>query len=301
MNKKRIAFTLIELLVVIAIIGILSGLIVVSMNGVTQKATIAKAQVFSSSLKNALMMNIVGQWTFDDITDYNSETKVVNSGGGVPDSWKDNDGQAYGGPTLSTDCVSGNCLIFDGNDYIDVPYNSNMRPTDRVSFAGWGHRNDWSNAGNTRILSCTETGGYNITIYPGSAEAYVFANTTYTTPNFYTSTPAPGWHYFVGTFDGRRAKTYFDGVLADSHDYGAVYSLVYAYTNSLIIGAEASTGSGAGEGYFVGKIDEIKIYNEAVPTSYIKEQYYSGLYRLYTNGGITKEEYLSRVNELAIK
>jgi prepilin-type N-terminal cleavage/methylation domain-containing protein len=52
-----IAFTLIELLVVIAIIGILSGLIVVTMNGVTQKANIAKAQVFSNSLRNALMLN----------------------------------------------------------------------------------------------------------------------------------------------------------------------------------------------------------------------------------------------------
>ena len=52
MNKFiKQAFTLIELLVVIAIIGILSGLIVVSMSGVTQKATIAKAQVFSNSLR----------------------------------------------------------------------------------------------------------------------------------------------------------------------------------------------------------------------------------------------------------
>ena len=48
------AFTLIELLVVIAIIGILSGLIVVTMSGVTQKARIAKAQAFSNSLRNAL-------------------------------------------------------------------------------------------------------------------------------------------------------------------------------------------------------------------------------------------------------
>ena len=45
---KQLAFTLIELLVVIAVIGILSGLIVVSMSGVTNKATIAKAQVFSN-------------------------------------------------------------------------------------------------------------------------------------------------------------------------------------------------------------------------------------------------------------
>jgi prepilin-type N-terminal cleavage/methylation domain-containing protein len=63
MNKLlRQAFTLIELLVVIAIIGILSGLIVVSMSGVTQKANIAKAQVFSNSLRNSLMLIIVGEW-----------------------------------------------------------------------------------------------------------------------------------------------------------------------------------------------------------------------------------------------
>ena len=37
MKKYLIAFTLIELLVVIAIIGILSGLIVVAMGGITQK------------------------------------------------------------------------------------------------------------------------------------------------------------------------------------------------------------------------------------------------------------------------
>jgi len=61
----RQAFTLIELLVVIAIIGILSGLIIVSMNGITNSATVAKAQVFSNSLRNALMMNLVSEWKFD--------------------------------------------------------------------------------------------------------------------------------------------------------------------------------------------------------------------------------------------
>ena len=68
------AFTLIELLVVIAIIGILSGLIVVAMGGVTQKATIAKSQIFSNSLRNSLMLDILAQYTFDDITDYISST-----------------------------------------------------------------------------------------------------------------------------------------------------------------------------------------------------------------------------------
>ena len=63
MSKK--AFTLIELLVVIAVIGILSGLIVVSMGGITTKANIAKLQVFSNSIKNSLMSDFVAEYRLD--------------------------------------------------------------------------------------------------------------------------------------------------------------------------------------------------------------------------------------------
>jgi prepilin-type N-terminal cleavage/methylation domain-containing protein len=97
------AFTLIELLVVIAIIGILSGLIVVSMSGVTQKATIAKAQVFSNSLRNSLMLNLISEWKLD---------------GNANDSWSGgNNGTWYGSEEgtntsanyrPSDECVSGN-------------------------------------------------------------------------------------------------------------------------------------------------------------------------------------------------
>ncbi|MFA5432192.1 MAG: prepilin-type N-terminal cleavage/methylation domain-containing protein [Candidatus Paceibacterota bacterium] len=54
LNKK--AFTLIELLVVIAIIGILSGLIVVSMNGATNSANDAKRKANISTISKALMV-----------------------------------------------------------------------------------------------------------------------------------------------------------------------------------------------------------------------------------------------------
>jgi prepilin-type N-terminal cleavage/methylation domain-containing protein len=82
MNKLFFkAFTLIELLVVIAIIGILSGLIVVTMSGVTAKATIAKGQVFSNSLRNALMLNLAAEYRLD---------------GNANDSWGSNNGTWYG-------------------------------------------------------------------------------------------------------------------------------------------------------------------------------------------------------------
>ena len=54
-NYKRQAFTLIELLVVIAIIGILSGLIVVSINGAVASANDAKRKSNISAISRALL------------------------------------------------------------------------------------------------------------------------------------------------------------------------------------------------------------------------------------------------------
>lgn len=287
MSKKQIAFTLIELLVVIAIIGILSGLIVVSMGGMTQKATIAKAQVFSNSLRNSLMLNLVSEWKLDSNTN---------------DSWNGgNNGTAVVATSTTSGCVQGTCYNFNGNGYVEIPYNANTR-TAKVTFAGWGYMENWATANDVRIISCTEVGGYNITIYTGYADAFIYANSQYTRPTFYSSVPSSGWHYFVGSFDGRYAKVYFDGALADTHDYVTIYPLAYSYANSLLIGAEAGAGTGsAGNGYFTGRIDEVRIYNEGVTASQIKEQYYLGLSSLLTNKQITSEEYLSRIKDVSKK
>ena len=119
MNKK-LAFTLIELLVVIAVIGILSGLIVVSMSGTSQKATIAKAQIFSNSLRNSLMSDMVSQWKFDEA-----------SGTTAYDFWGGNNATLSGTvlPQITTaGCVYGNCLYLDGaNSYLSVANVNNLK------------------------------------------------------------------------------------------------------------------------------------------------------------------------------
>jgi len=103
------AFTLIELLVVIAIIGILSGLIIVSMGGITSSATVAKAQVFSNSLRNALMMNLVAEYKLD---------------GNANDNWGGRNGTLHGTTTVSSGCPQGTCLSFNGSsDYVNFSDN----------------------------------------------------------------------------------------------------------------------------------------------------------------------------------
>jgi prepilin-type N-terminal cleavage/methylation domain-containing protein len=56
MTKLNKGFTLIELLVVIAIIGILSGLIIVSMNSATKQANDARVQASLDQLRTAAQL-----------------------------------------------------------------------------------------------------------------------------------------------------------------------------------------------------------------------------------------------------
>jgi len=80
---ERRGFTLIELLVIIAIIGILANIILVNVQGIREKAKIAKAEKEVRSLYQALIWyNIdTGDWpvsnNIDSLPEWNS-------------SWKDN-------------------------------------------------------------------------------------------------------------------------------------------------------------------------------------------------------------------
>jgi len=295
----KTAFTLIELLVVIAIIGILSGLIVISMSGVTNKANIAKAQIFSNSLRNSLMADMIAEYKFE---------------GDATNSWGDSEGTAYG-PTYKTssECLSGQCINFDGiDDYVDISNVDNLKSsTGTISiWFKWtiGDVNvlfslidkDTAQLDSMQLGLGNWTGGQtdeSVGFLYRDASIYkiigYYKNGTYTYRD-------NNWHNIVMTVGENYNKMYFDGKEVDlTYSYGSSSVGGYFSQNTNIDTAEIGArlyNITTRDTYFGGSIDDLRIYDIAIPISQIKEQYYAGLNKLLISGNISSEEYVLRIN-----
>lgn len=283
----KTAFTLIELLVVIAIIGILSGLIVVTMNGVTAKANIAKSQVFSNSLRNALMANLVAEYKFDG---------NANDGwGGINGTWYGSGGGSNTAANYrpSAECVSGQCLNFDGtDDYIGCGTSSALNATSNFSVEAWIKTTQGYKpvAGTWYYLNTGERHGYRLDVdTDGYGRLVIYNDGTYA----YTSTKKVNdgnWHHVAATFSpSSSVQVYVDGAM-ERWTSGIPASITSA-TNGFNIGYYYSNG----DSFFTGLIDNVRVFNATIPSSQIEQSYYFGSNKLFVSGGITKEEYVGRI------
>ncbi|MFA5013096.1 MAG: LamG-like jellyroll fold domain-containing protein [Candidatus Paceibacterota bacterium] len=311
MQKIKInAFTLIELLVVIAIIGILSALIVIGMSSTTQKASVAKAQVFANSLRNSLLADMVSEWKLDDGTG-NSTTK---------DSWASafaNTGTlgtaAVGDasePTwLSTGCVSGNCLSFDGaDDYVDfgnnaslsmgtkdhtvslwvkfdnatapAPNNAETLARCGVQAAGVGRDGYWIYRTGSSLFFYFSDGSADSIGGSLSGSGTLIANT---------------WYNIVVALDRDiSAYMYINGVKQTGYSLNIVpQNGDVQNTSLLMIGATS-----AGYGRLDGQMDEVRIFHAITTISQIEQNYFAGLNKLLANRGVETSEYEQRVANL---
>jgi prepilin-type N-terminal cleavage/methylation domain-containing protein len=290
------AFTLIELLVVIAIVGILSGLIVVSMSGMTQRANVAKAQIFSNSLKNALMMSLISEWKFDGTG--------IADGGTIDttytqDTWGTNSGTIVGTPKAYSDsnCVNGSCILLSAS--------TDCISHTQISFADYAPHtvSVWVKWGTTPPSGYISPFGGNFGSGSSvwfSKSTKVFAFRSYTSSNEQTITGSNStavfdnnWHNVVWTIDSsRNAKFYLDSVQNGS-------------TTAITAGTEMyykNIGRGYNATYpWIGYVDEVRIFSDVIPALQIEEQYYAGLNNLLKSGGISLSEYEERINNLAKK
>jgi len=280
MNKS---FTLIEILVVIVVIGILSAFILVGMSSINSSANIAKNQAFLNSMNNSLLLARVSQWKLDE-----------TSGITAYDSWGTNNGTLLGGATIpliqTTGCVSNNCLYFDGtDDYVDCGNNVGLNLTNSFTLSVW-------------LKSYNSDVGYIIGRFEATDAGYImrwddvgltlwYGDTENVNSNAFTS--SSNWTLAIISFNSGTVNFYRNGAAIGT-------------TSGITIGTAVSThntigtrynGSSVGH-FFNGLIDDARIYNQAIPTSEIQQNYFVGISKLFKNNGIGLKEFNLRIAEL---
>ena len=198
------------------------------------------------------------------------------SGNSNDESGNGHHGIIHGNPQLVEDRngVPNSAYKFDGiDDYIQVPYHSDLQPTTAVTLSLWAHRSTWVGidfyAG---LAGNTESGGYELYVfydyYYDYAElwTYVRRNGYYANLKEQLEQLSPGWHHFALTHESQNYSTsltrlYVNGIQVDSDiEYGN-YPVEYAHQNSFLIGAEAGPGDEPEGDYWDGAIDEVLVYD----------------------------------------
>jgi len=291
MNKQK-SFTLIELLVVIVIIGILAGVIMISTSSSIDKANISKIRAFAENVKNSMLLNLISEWNFDEIAGDLNLALTDNTN--VSDTWGVNDGKTYYGPILKgeNDCVVGKCLEFNGNKtYVSIGSHPSLNIREDITIEYWvrqhsgGNINNWSQSTVSR-RDCYDVCGNHF--YTKSFPNYVINGQTITNK----------WIHVVYVYDYLKTTGFFymDGKPKNTKDLQVAYPGLTDYR----LGSVCGELSLSHQGYtFNGRLDEVRLYNAALPSSQIKQNYIAGLNSMLVNGNISKEDYNERINALA--
>ena len=295
MNNR--AFTLLELLVVITIIGILSSIVIVSMSGSTDSATIAKGKAYAQQVHALLGVNAVGVWNFDertgttlaDISGYGNNGTLNKGANGTGLDWVTSD-------------INGYALSFDGiDDYIDCGNDESLQTNDGTATI-WVKMNSIADgkyvlakAGNNgwtqlnwhiKLRTYLTTTGWSVAIADETGDW------KQTGPS---GSAIAGRYYFLAMewewnqLEGRTyMKLYIDGI----YNTGSSDTVQIGKNRSIKIGGVTASGT-----YIDGLIDEVRIYSEALPSTEIQKHYVQGLNKLLVNQAITQVEYDQRMEE----
>ena len=178
----------------------------------------------------------------------------------------------------------GRALDFDGvDDYVSVPTSSEITPTTAITVESWIDGDTltttWA-AVAKRIGS--EDIGYALEMdHAGNRICFwVFTDTWRGACRNYpsvtdTSTPIStgAWHHIAGTYDGSSVKAHLDGAV--EYSLAAAGDIQYGTTGitDLAIGRDPIR---SGQRFFDGRIDEVRIWNQALSSGEIGESFALG-------------------------
>jgi hypothetical protein len=240
---------------------------------VKQLYNMGSSATVATSPTTRLTNGLVGYWTFDGKnTSWTSNTTNDISG-------NNNTGTMTNMSTTTTPVAgkSGQAFSFDGDSsFISVPHSASLDVSSAYTFSSWVYfdsRAACSCAGN--LIGKNTDGGYGDSLSIGRSsgggdiiggnirldvvhnQVGVFSNWVY---------PVDTWTYVTVVWDGANVYFYKDGILADTP-----YALATApitNTGTLRIGKSVVNWFYSN---FLGKMDDIRLYNRALSASEVKQ------------------------------
>jgi hypothetical protein len=237
--------------------------------------------------------NLVGHWTFDEITAATAGTAVKDySGNSRNGSIKAghtsfNAGGAGVLPVLATDRYgnAGKALLLDKGANVEIPYNSAFNQAS-MSFSVWIKL---AEVRNNRFIGLYSWIGYKFEVQDGNRPFLSMGHTGGTYDRDAAVAIGQGaWYHLVSTYVAGSMKFYINGVLvkswADTPNAAATISPVY----NLVLGCDFPTDKYAATatnfdtdhiipaewgGYLHGYLDEVRIYKTALTASQVTSIY----------------------------
>lgn len=265
-------FTLIELLVVISIIGLLSSLVLASLNTARDRGRVAGGQRFSTHSYRTLSDDAVAYYDFDEGTG-----SVAN------DSWGGNHGTVVNGSWTPSGILKSAIYFPAGIDsYVNIPPSASFNPTQEVSIMAWVRLDETQ----TRQTLITEAWGncchYDKMVAIQSGRIFFYAcalaSACNTVGDAYSAVGlTPGrWHHIAVTAkEGQRPNFYIDGLLRNDPNSTILYSAQNKDSmKKVTIGAMPPAG---GVGTYIqrlaGYVDELGVYKRSFGLAQIQEYY----------------------------
>jgi hypothetical protein len=229
------------------------------------------------------MGNRVSEWKFDEgAGTTTADTVGTNTGTLLPAL----------GPVWKTgsDCVSGGCLYFDGSDdYVSVGNDASLDIANEITIEAWAKPTGIGNP--TQFNMITGRGYYYLNYYDSGifSVSITDLDSVQRVAVSSNSYPLNYWYHVVGVYRNNQTYIYVNGVQRPGPSGNGI---------KLAPSSPCQVGNYSSGYPFNGFIDEVRIYNAALTSSAIREQYLAGLDKLLTGGQITTEDYRQRLAEL---